>query len=126
MLTLKPAPEDCIGVPIVPILPVSEAKLTDPDVSVKLPVLVIEPEPLADTLITPRLAVETSALNTMLELLVSVDSKIIPFPLKDRVLAIVSVLPEVTETMPEEPLIVPRLTTPEVLIVRFLVPKVIV
>lgn len=110
----------------MPILPVVEARLMEPEVRVKAPVLVIAPEPFANMLITPRLAVETLALITMSVLPVSVANKIMPFPLRESVSATVSVLPEVTETIPEEPLIVPRLTTPVALMVRFLVPRVMV
>lgn len=113
-----------IGVPAVPILPVSEARLTEPEVKVTAPDLVIAPEPLAVMLMRPRFAVETLALIAILALPASVPNKITPLPLKESALAIVSVLPEVTETMPEVPLTVPRLTVPVALMVKFLAPRI--
>ncbi len=100
--------------------------MTEPEVRVNAPVLVIAPEPLAAIFMTPRLAVEMLALITISVLPVSVAKRIMPLPLKESVLAIVSVLPEVMETMPEEPLIVPRLTVPVALMVKFLAPRVMV
>jgi len=126
VLTLMSGAAVSNGVPAAPILPLSEPKLTEPEVKVNAPVLVIEPEPIAATLMSPRLAVETLALIMILALPVSVPSKNAPLPLKESALEIVSVLPEVMETMLVEPLIVPRLTVPVALMVKFLVSRVMV
>jgi hypothetical protein len=115
-----------IGVPLEPIVPLPDAKLTVPEVRVTPPEWVIVPEPLAVTLIVPEVPVDTFALIATLVLPVSVAREMMPLPDMESALEIVRPLPDVTEILPEVSTIGPRVTVPEALIVRFLVPSVIV
>lgn len=108
-------------------LPLPDVRLTVPVVrSIPELPLVISPEPLAVILMIPDAPVETAAFRATFVLPVSVANVIVPLPLRDRALEMVSALPDVTDTVPDEPLMVPSVTIPEALIVRFFVPSVIV
>jgi hypothetical protein len=113
-------------VPDEPIAPEAAVRLTVPEVRVTAPVRVIVPDPTAVTLMVPDEPVETLAFRATLELPVSVTNEMIPLPLMERALEIVSALPEVIEILPDVSTIGPSVTVPEALIVRLLLPRVIV
>lgn len=106
--------------------PLVDNRLTVPETSVADAVLVMVPAPLDVTLIVPPVFVETLALIATLVLPVSVDSEIMPLPLMDSALEIVSPLPETIVMLPDVSTIGPRVTVPEALMVRLFVPSVIV